>query len=51
MKRIITRLILARLAPIAIKAVTKAFRNRKPKAKLDNRPDVQNLDAVDNKID
>jgi len=51
MKRILTRLILARLVPVVIKAVTKAFRNRKSKAKLDNRPDVQNLDIADDVMD
>lgn len=49
MKRMITRLIMAQLVPVAIKFVTKAFRKRKASADahLDGQQDQHRLDGLD----
>jgi len=53
MKRMITRLIMAQLVPVAIKFVTKAFRKKKAAAAphLDGQQDQQNLGGLDQSAD
>lgn len=54
-KRIVTRLIIARLIPVAINAGKKAFRKRKsavdPKANIGDVTDAPKLDVIDKTSD
>ena len=53
MKRMITRLIMAQLIPVAIKFVTKAFRKKKTSGEpqLDGQQGQQRLDGLDQTAD
>ena len=52
-KRMITRLIMAQLIPVAIKLITKAFRKKKqaPDPHLDGQQDQHRLDDLDQRRD
>jgi len=53
MKRMITRLIMAQLIPVAIKFITKAFRKKKqaPDPHLEGQHDQHRLDDLDQRHD